>query len=41
MKKKKGKLRRVLRKTKENGEFESFKSESLCFKWGTPIMFGP
>jgi hypothetical protein len=29
------------KKNEKEGEFESLKSESLCFKRGTPIMFGP
>jgi len=28
-------------KCEEKGEFESPRSESLCFKGGTPIMLGP
>jgi hypothetical protein len=28
-------------KNEEKSEFESPRNESLCFKWGTPIMLGP
>jgi len=39
--KKKEESRTCHRKSEEKGEFESLKSESLCFETGTPIMFGP
>jgi len=41
MRKKKGKSKISHRKNEKNGEFDSPKSEYLCFKGGTPIMLGP
>jgi hypothetical protein len=38
---KKGKSKIGHRKNEEKGEFDSPKSESLCFKGGIPIMLGP
>jgi hypothetical protein len=39
--KKKVKCKTNYGKCEEKGEFESPRSESLCFKGGTPIMLGP
>ncbi len=38
---KKGKFKTYHKKNEEKSEFESLRSESLCFKGGTPIMLGP
>jgi hypothetical protein len=38
---KKGKSKIGYRKNEEKDEFDSPKSESLCFKGGAPIMLGP
>ncbi len=38
---KKGKSKTNHRKNEEKSEFENLRSESLCFKEGTSIMFQP
>ncbi len=41
MRKKKRKSKIDHRFYEEKGEFEGHRSESLCFKWGTPTLLGP